>query len=122
MLKRFRLDTGKRHQNAVDPAGKRCEPYLAWLRKTRKCILEYTGECRGKVRACHWDEAGDKGVATKVSDKWSLPMCDGHHEEQTDVLSWPRFQLKYGFSAREVCAAFWFKWPGRAKWEAEHGA
>ena len=31
------------------------------------------------MRACHWDEAGDKGVATKVSDKFSLPMCDEHH-------------------------------------------
>lgn len=116
----FKVNTSARHRNAKDPAGKRCEPFLKWLR-TRACILSHTGNCRGKVRACHWDEAGDKGMSTKVSDKFSLPMCDGHHAEQTDDLGWPRFQLKYGFIALVVCAAFWRDWHGRAKWEAEHG-
>ena len=115
----LKYSTRPRRQNAKDPAGKRCEPFLKWLR-TRECILSSTGECKGKVRACHWDEAGDKGMATKVSDKFSLPMCDEHHRIQTDVAGWPHFQTQYGFKAGEVCAAFWAAWHGRAAWEAKH--
>ncbi len=115
----FKVNTSARRKNAKDPAGKRCEPFLKWLR-TRNCILAHTGDCDGKVRACHWDEAGDKGMATKVSDKFSLPMCDEHHRIQTDVLGWPQFQMKYGFKAADACAKFWQDWHGRAKWEAEH--
>lgn len=116
----FKVNTGPRIRNAGRPAHKEAPAFLKWLRG-RECILAHTGECRGKVRACHWDEAGDKGVATKVSDKFSLPMCDEHHRIQTDVIGWPRFQLKYGFKAADVCAKFWQDWHGRAKWEAEHG-
>lgn len=116
----FKINTGPRRKNAKDPAGKRCEPFRKWLR-TRPCILEHTGECMGKVRACHWDEAGDKGMGTKVSDKWEMPMCDEHHRIQTDGLGWPDFQKKYGFLARVVCETFWNAWPGRVKWEAGRG-
>lgn len=104
----MKIDTRPRKKNAVDPAGKRCEPFLKWLRG-RACIMQ-GHDCQGKVRACHWDEAGDKGMATKVSDRWSLPMCDGHHAEQTDKLGWPDFQTKYKFQARIVCETFWIAW------------
>lgn len=114
------LSAKPRRRNAKDPAGKRCPTYLQWLRG-RACILATTGECSGQIRACHWDEAGDKGMGTKVSDKWSLPMCDGHHAEQTDRLGWPKFQAKYRFSAREVCQFFWSKWPKRSEWEVRNG-
>ncbi|MDQ2762674.1 MAG: hypothetical protein M3Y22_04045, partial [Pseudomonadota bacterium] len=100
MFATARLSTKRRHPNAGRPAEKSAPGFLAYVRQ-RPCILEGTGECRGKVRACHWDEAGDKGVATKVSDKFALPMCDGHHAEQGDVLGWPKFQQKYGFSAEK---------------------
>lgn len=116
----FKIDLSPRRKNAKDPAGKRCEPFLKWLR-TRNCILAASGGCAGKVRACHWDEAGDKGIATKVSDCWSLPMCDEHHRIQTDVLGWPKFQATYRFSAREACATYWRGWPGRAAWERRDG-
>lgn len=108
--------TGPRRKNAKDPAGKRCEPYLRWLR-TRECILNHTGECQGKVRACHWDQAGDKGMSTKVSDKFSLPMCDEHHRIQTDVMGWPKFQIHYKFNAGDACAAFWKAFPRSAEWD-----
>lgn len=113
-----------RKQNAKDPAGKRCEQFREWLRK-RECILVKTGECRGYVRACHWDEAGDKGMSSKVSDKHSLPMCDGHHGEQTDILGWPKFQLKYGFRAEDGTKFFWNEWLTKTtngiNWKREHG-
>lgn len=105
----LKLSAKPRRQNAKDPAGKRCAPFLKWLRG-RECILVNTGECWGKVRACHWDQAGDKGVGTKVSDKHSLPMCDGHHAEQGEILGWPKFQLKYAFRAADATAFFWNEW------------
>lgn len=110
-----RLSTKRRHRNAGRPPEKDAPGFLAWLR-LRPCILEHSGECWGKVRACHWDEAGDKGMATKVADKWSLPMCDGHHGEQTDVLGWPDFQTKYRFGAEAFCRKLWQDWPGRIEW------
>lgn len=116
----FKVNTRPRHRNAGRPAYKSAPGYLKWLR-TRECILAPTGECKGKVRACHWDEAGDKGVATKVSDKFALPMCDEHHRIQTEVAGWPHFQTQYGFKAGDVCAAFWGAWHGRAAWEAVNG-
>jgi hypothetical protein len=58
--------------------------------------------CEGKVRACHFDPWGDKGMSTKVSDSAAMPICDGGHAEQTDVLGWPLFQSKYGFDGRDV--------------------
>jgi hypothetical protein len=105
---------------------KRCEPYLKWLRG-RECFIatmSNSHECAGKVRACHFDPWGDKGMGTKVSDSASLPMCDGAHAEQTDVLGWPKFQSKYGFDGRDVVTAYWTEWltatpMGRA-WEAKH--
>lgn len=115
MFAAARLSTKRRHQNAGRPPVKDAPGFLAYVRQ-RPCILAHTGECRGKVRACHWDEAGDKGMATKVADQWSLPMCDGHHQEQTDVLGWPKFQEKYRFSAKAFCETLWRAWPGRVAW------
>lgn len=91
---------------------KRCEPFLKWLRG-RSCFIAILGHgrhCDGKVRACHFDPFGDKGMGTKVSDSASLPMCDGHHAEQTDRLGWPEFQTKYGFDGRDVVTAYWLEW------------
>jgi hypothetical protein len=105
-----RVNTKPRHQNSHKAdAWKRCEPFLKWLRG-RPCFLEPTGNCIGKVRACHFDPWGDKGVGTKVSDMASMPMCDGHHAEQTDVLGWPKFQSKYGFDGRDIVTAYWTEW------------
>jgi hypothetical protein len=92
---------------------KRCEPFLKWLRG-RPCFLSIQAPgkhvCQGKVRACHFDPWGDKGVGTKVSDSASMPMCDGAHGEQTDVLGWPDFQRKYEFDGRDVVTVYWLEW------------
>lgn len=92
---------------------KRCEPFLKWLRG-RPCFLSIHAarkhRCRGKVRACHFDPFGDKGMSTKVSDSASMPMCDGAHAEQTDDLGWQEFQRKYEFDGRDVVTAYWLEW------------
>ena len=95
---------------------KRCEPYLSWLRKM-PCFLSVHAPalhtCSGKVRACHFDPWGDKGMGTKVSDSASLPMCDAAHAEQTDVLGWPDFQRKYEFDGRDVVTTYWLHWTSK---------
>jgi len=92
---------------------KRCPPFLKWLRG-RQCFLAvhapHKHKCEGKVRACHFDPWGDKGMGTKVSDSASLPMCDGAHTLQTDILGWPAFQRHFGFDGRDVVTAYWLEW------------
>ena len=60
--------------------------------------------CWGKVQCCHVDFAGGKGVAMKVDDRFSIPLCAGHHDEQTNVLGWPDFQKKYRLDALALAA------------------
>jgi hypothetical protein len=107
---------------------KRCEPYLAWLRK-RPCfitLIDSNHECVGKVRACHYDPWGDKGMGTKVSDNAAMPMCDGAHAEQTDRLGWPKFEAKYNFDGRDIVTRYWLQWrdgtPMGAAWKAKQDA
>lgn len=109
--------TKKAKPEGKRPPAKSARKFLKWVAEEHNCILHGTGKCQGIVMACHWDEAGDKGMGTKVSDSWSLPMCAYHHDEQTNVLAWPKFQAKYGFDAREMCEKLWRDWPGRHLWE-----
>jgi hypothetical protein len=107
---------------------KRVPGFLQWLRG-RTCFISLQDSkhvCEGKVRACHFDPWGDKGIGTKVSDSASLPMCDGAHAEQTEKLGWPDFQHKYEFDGRDVVTAYWTEWldntpMGRA-WQAKQEA
>jgi hypothetical protein len=126
MLARAATKPRKQNSHRAD-AWKRCEPFLAWLRK-RPCFLlnlhAVKHECSGKVRACHFDPWGNKGMGTKVSDSAAMPLCDGAHAEQTDVLGWPKFQTKYGFDGRDVVTAYWLAWlrtPMGAAWESRNG-
>jgi hypothetical protein len=92
---------------------KRCEPFLKWLRG-RPCFLSIHApkehKCEGKVRACHFDPWGDKGMGTKVSDSAAMPMCDRAHMLQTDIMGWPSFQRHFGFDGRDVVTAYWLEW------------
>lgn len=98
-----------------------CEPFLKFLRGRRCRIEGLKGHvCRGKVRACHVDYAGGKGVSLKVSDRFAIPMCDGAHAEQTDVLGWPDFEAKYQIDALADSRGFWQAWPSRMTWLASH--
>lgn len=124
MLSRSAFKPRKQNSHRAD-AWKRVPGYLQWLRG-RSCFLsahDRSHVCGGKVRACHFDPWGDKGVGTKVSDHACMPMCDAAHAEQTDVLGWPSFQRKYEFDGRDVVTAYWLEWlktqMGR-KWEADH--
>lgn len=107
---------------------KRAPSFLQWLRG-RPCRLEDRGGCWGKIEACHVDYAGShesvdpadgKGTASKVHDRYCIPMCSGHHKEQTD-WSWPRFEANYRIDGLEDSKAYWAAWPGRRAWEESRG-
>ncbi|UAK23640.1 hypothetical protein [Sphingomonas nostoxanthinifaciens] len=107
-----RKSTRPRRQNShrADDI-KRCPPFLQWVRGRSCLLLDKRGhECRGRVRACHVDYAGDKGVGTKVSDRHAVPMCDGAHAEQTGQLGWGPFEAKWGINALESAADLWRYW------------
>jgi hypothetical protein len=118
-----KIDIRPRHRRNARPPEKNCRAYLQWLRG-RECFLADRGGCRGKIEAAHVDCAGGKGIATKVADKWAIPLCSGHHAEQSGVTgsfrtrgSWATFQLRYGFNAIDVAGDYWHLWPGRIAWE-----
>lgn len=103
---------------------KRCPAYLQWLRG-RPCLIamhDSAHVCEGKVRACHYDPWGDKGMASKVSDNASMPMCDGAHGEQHRI-GWPRFEARHSFDGRDIATRYWLMWrdgtPMGASWKAK---
>jgi len=131
----MRLDTAPRHKNAGRPAEKSAPGYAQWLRG-RRCYL--SGHRAGgygladpprksPVEAAHVDHGGDKGMSTKASDHWAIPLCQRHHDEQHGKIGsfrnrggWRTFELKYGFDAKEVARAYWAKWlatPMGRTWE-----
>lgn len=124
MLARAAFKPRKQNSHRADD-WKRCEPFLKWLRG-RQCFIgtqDAKHVCFGKVRACHFDPWGDKGMGTKVSDSAAMPMCDGAHDEQHST-GWPTFQRKYAFDGRDVVTAYWTEWldntPMGKAWKDKH--
>jgi hypothetical protein len=108
-----------RRQNAPRPAWKVAGAFLQWLRG-RPCLLADRGGCEGRIEAAHVDYAGDKGMATKVSDRFAVPMCAEHHRAQHS-WGWKTFEAIFKINALEASKAYWQAWPGRVRWEAENG-
>ena len=70
------------------------------------------------MEAAHVDHAGDKGMGTKVADKYSLPLCAAHHARQ-HKRGWKTFEAEClgGKSAVAMADAYWTAWPGRIEYE-----
>jgi hypothetical protein len=113
----MRVDTRPRRKNAPRIAEKSAPGFLQWVRG-RNCLAcpGQTPVCNGKVEAAHVDYAGDKGVGTKVSDRFAVPLCNFHHSEQ-HRLGWQEFERRFGFSGIDAAAYLWKHWPGRIAWE-----
>lgn len=115
----MRVDTRPRHKNAPRIAEKSAPGFLQWLRG-RRCLLDGVG-CDGKIEAAHVDYAGDKGISTKVSDRFAVPLCQRHHAWQHQH-GWPQFERAW-FGGRgegvalKAAAQYWRVWPGRIAWE-----
>jgi hypothetical protein len=131
----MRVNTRPRKRNSPRPTEKSAPQFLQWLRG-RECFLAgHRAGGRGlgdpprrsPVEAAHVDCAGGKGMATRVADKFAIPLCQRHHDEQHGKIGafsnrggWPLFQIKYGFNAVDVAGDYWHRWPGRKAWEAKH--
>lgn len=115
----MRVDTRPRKKNAPRPAWKVATAYLQWLRG-RPCAADGV-HCEGRIEAAHVDHAGDKGMGTKVSDRFAIPLCAGHHGRQHS-RGWKTFEAEClgGKSAVAIAHAYWNAWPGRIAWEREN--
>lgn len=116
----MRIDTRRKHRNAGRPTEKDARGFLAYLRQ-RDCIFADSGDCEGKTEAAHLDFAGDKGLSTKVSDSFAVPMCGKHHRLQHNK-GWITFLRLMKATKEQLLAAadrYWRSWPSRARWEAK---
>lgn len=114
----MRVDVRPRKRNAPRPAEKSAPAFLQWLRG-RECLAASTNGCIGKMEAAHVDYAGDKGMGTKVSDRFAVPMCAGHHRMQ-HAFGWHTFEREcFGIAGHALAASmhYWRSWPGRIAWE-----
>lgn len=128
------VNVASRRKNAPRPAWKVADAYRQWLRG-RPCYLENhrAGGCglgdpprNTPIEAAHVDHGGDKGMGSKASDRFCIPLCQRHHDEQSGKIGsfrqrggWKTFELKYGFDAVQVAAEYWLRWPARRQWEDE---
>lgn len=112
----MRIDLAPRHKNAGRPAEKSAPAFLQWIR-TRNCLVG--GTCAGKIEAAHVDYAGDKGIGTKVSDRYAVPLCSAHHAEQ-HMAGIKTFEDRHAVSMLNASHIYWQAWPGRRAWEAKN--
>src|SRR5688572_27437641 len=103
-----------RKRNAPRPAEKSARGFLQWLRG-RECACA-SHCCEGGIEAAHVDHGGDKGMGTKVSDRFAMPLCSWHHRTQ-HYFGWASFERRYQIDALTLAAAYWQAWPGRVAWE-----
>jgi hypothetical protein len=114
----MRVDVRPRKRNAPRIAEKSAPAFLQWLRG-RPCAAVCFGECGGKIEAAHTYGAGDKGLGTKNSDAYAIPLCARHHRIQHDI-GWRTFEHEYGLgvgTAPRRAEHYWRVWPGRIAWE-----
>lgn len=114
----IRVNTKPRKRNSPRIAEKSAPAFLQWLRG-RPCLATNI-DCAGKIQAAHVDYAGDKGMGTKVSDRFAVPLCAHHHAMQHQ-MGWQSFEVAeltgHGGAALFAASRYWKAWPGRAAWE-----
>lgn len=115
----MRVDTRPRKRNAPRPAEKSALGYLQWLRGRQCAVFGYCWrDCGGRIEAAHTYGAGDRGMSTKSSDRYAIPLCSIHHARQ-HARGWKTFETEClgGQSAPRMAEGYWREWPGRIQWE-----
>lgn len=114
----MRINTAPRRKNSHKAdAEKRCQPFLKWLRG-RNCAIN-SPACCWAIEAAHCDHGGDKGMGTKPSDRFAIPLCGRHHDRQ-HTLGRKTFEARYGIDMLAIASEYWRQWPGRIAWERNH--
>lgn len=118
----------RKAERAGRPAWKCAEEFKRWLRKLPCACQGANTCCHGPIQSAHVDGAGKgtrdaKGLGSKVSDRFCVPLSLGCHQHQTDVVGWSEFEMTLpGGSAEALAVQYWEAWPGRAAWERELAA
>lgn len=115
----MRIDVRPRKRNAPRPAWKVCKAFGQWLRGRPCACGGRNDDCGGDMEAAHVDYAAKgtpdaKGVASKVADRWQIPLSHNCHRLQHSK-GWPWFDLHIlgGIARGEMMAAeYWRLWKG----------
>jgi hypothetical protein len=113
-----------RFKKATRPEWKVADAFRQWLRGRECACGGRNPDCGGLMRSAHVDYAAKgtpdaKGTASKVADRWCIPLTDNCHRLQHNI-GWPEFDRLYLPAKADLLAAeYWARWPGRAKWESE---
>ncbi|MDQ2762171.1 MAG: hypothetical protein M3Y22_01330 [Pseudomonadota bacterium] len=101
------------------PAWKCAEEFKRWLRKLPCAQCKYPGSVVNPIVSAHVDHAGGKGIATKVADRFCVPLCDECHKRQHSI-GWMTFEKTLPLvDAVALAGVYWTEWPGRVAWERE---
>lgn len=96
--------------------------YDQWLRGCMCILAGRAGHiCRGKVRACHRRKGSHAGMTQKPHAWRQFPACDGAHSDDQHQHGESDFERRWNIDLDKICEEHWRAWPGRMKWEAEHG-
>lgn len=124
MLARSRFQTRK-PPRAGRPAWKCAEEFKRWLRKLPSALSgQVSTSLRDPIVVAHVDHAGQgtrdaKGLSSKVSDRFCIPLLDSEHQRQHSI-GWPAFERELpGGDAVALANEYWDRWPGRAQWERD---
>ena len=81
----------------MNAAERRCPQHLDWIRALPCCI----GDCGYRWPRCahHVRDMTGGGMGLKPADRWTVPLCHGHHMEG-HTSGWRTFQVSHGINLR----------------------
>jgi len=118
MLRRAAI-TPRKRARAGRPAWKVAGNFRRWLRKLPCAACQRPATEMALNESAHVDHGGDKGMGTKASDRFCIPLCPECHERQHSE-GWLTFERKLPQSSAVILSnLYWAEWPGRREWERE---
>lgn len=93
---------------------RRCPRHLQYVRG-HECAVP---GCRSgdPIEAAHVRVGTDGGTGLKPSDKWAIPLCRSHHEEQHRIGE-PHFETRHKLNMKAIAQGLWTRSPHRIKHE-----
>jgi hypothetical protein len=88
------------------------DEYLDYIRQQRCCICGQTPVDPAHLRISSINDGKrDTGMAEKSSDKWALPLCRAHHEQQ-HRMNEREFWASYGINPFATAMSYHKTRPG----------
>ena len=81
----------------AEPDGRKHPKHLMWIKKQR-CLIN-DGDCGGAVDPHHVRNGTDGGMGLRPHDKWCVPLCRWHHD-QNHRDGWRSFDRLHGVNLR----------------------